>query len=530
PVSPGLVPPADTTAPSSRVDTPAGTIAAKTVTISADEPATIFYTLDGSDPRQQDTAQRGEAPVQVEIKSSATLRFFAVDTAGNAESATHAVKYVVPVKGRLTGRIVVDPAHAGKSLVLGLYDRAPAVGVLPVSTNPITLGPDHQATWTFTVTSSGVYHLLAWLDANDSNRVDPGDLYAAPAKSPVVIDVADPLKWGAEGLDIYVGLGDPDFGSVRGTVHLAPRLASQPVTVVLMDRPFGKPDAKVLAFASAGTPDPQGRAAYVLYSLKSGEGYLAAVVDVGADGDEANNEYGVHPGNPVVVALDDPAKKDHTIDLWVGVQNPALATISGTLHLSAAYAGGGITVHATEGPVEDAVIRSSVRVTKNDTDSTFSYTLPNLNPGSYNVVVTYTNGRADSYRVFPGKVAVDLGANKAVTGKDLDLGVGVAKGEFRVKNAATRVRLVGVLAMSAGSIAGYALRKLGAPTRSGVRTASYEIFGLDDGTYNLRGVVDENGNGAVEDEARALNVHNATPPQVTIRNGSTATGDFDVTL
>ena len=55
----------------------------QSVTLAASEPATIYYTTNGSVPNAASPRYSGGIP----ISASATLRFFAVDTAGGAETA-----------------------------------------------------------------------------------------------------------------------------------------------------------------------------------------------------------------------------------------------------------------------------------------------------------------------------------------------------------------------------------------------------------------------------------------------------------
>jgi hypothetical protein len=73
----------DTTAPVTTAAPAGGTYATgQTVTLTANETATIYYTLDGTTPTTSST--RYAAPIS--INSSRTLKYFAVDAAGNAES------------------------------------------------------------------------------------------------------------------------------------------------------------------------------------------------------------------------------------------------------------------------------------------------------------------------------------------------------------------------------------------------------------------------------------------------------------
>uniref|UniRef100_A0A831UBW3 Cytochrome c n=1 Tax=Geobacter metallireducens TaxID=28232 RepID=A0A831UBW3_GEOME len=84
-------PPADTTAPVTTPSPAGGTFTAPvSVTLSANEPATIYYTTDGTTPTTASAAY--SSPIT--IASTATLKFFARDTAGNAE-AVKSVSYTI---------------------------------------------------------------------------------------------------------------------------------------------------------------------------------------------------------------------------------------------------------------------------------------------------------------------------------------------------------------------------------------------------------------------------------------------------
>ncbi len=81
---------ADTVAPTTTASPIGGTYRTQpTVTLTADEPATIYWTNDGNEPSTSST--NGESPLTV---SGTTIRFFAVDEAGNQESLKR-VDYVI---------------------------------------------------------------------------------------------------------------------------------------------------------------------------------------------------------------------------------------------------------------------------------------------------------------------------------------------------------------------------------------------------------------------------------------------------
>ncbi|HEX2094557.1 MAG TPA: chitobiase/beta-hexosaminidase C-terminal domain-containing protein, partial [Longimicrobiaceae bacterium] len=68
-----------------------------TVTLGLDEPGAIFYTTDGSDPLASDTRGRLESPGSLVLGSSAVLKAYGVDPAGNASTVqSHSYTVLLP--------------------------------------------------------------------------------------------------------------------------------------------------------------------------------------------------------------------------------------------------------------------------------------------------------------------------------------------------------------------------------------------------------------------------------------------------
>jgi|GEM_PF-6755959 len=120
-----------------------------TVTLTANEPAAITYTTDGTDPKTSGTAVTGASPVGVNFATEGTftLRYFAADPAGNQE--------------------------ANKSLIVTLDKTAPTTTPSPAAG---TYGAAQTVTLAATDATSGVLATLYQLYA-----ADPGVSPAAPA-------------------------------------------------------------------------------------------------------------------------------------------------------------------------------------------------------------------------------------------------------------------------------------------------------------------------------------------------------------
>lgn len=102
----------DTTPPTTLADPPGGTYSGLvSVVLQADEPADIYYSLDGSEPDAGSLRYAGP----INIDADATLKFRAVDTAGNWE-AVRSEQYSIQAV-----TIVILPVLAQESGTVGRY-------------------------------------------------------------------------------------------------------------------------------------------------------------------------------------------------------------------------------------------------------------------------------------------------------------------------------------------------------------------------------------------------------------------------
>lgn len=127
-------PPIDTAPPVTTANPPGGIFGATVaVTLSTNEAATTFYTVDGSTPDPQSPVYTGP----LSIADDTSLRFFSVDSAGNSE-AVRSESYVIDSAGDLIPPVVTASPEGG------LYSE-------PVE---VSLAPNEPATIYYTVDGS----------------------------------------------------------------------------------------------------------------------------------------------------------------------------------------------------------------------------------------------------------------------------------------------------------------------------------------------------------------------------------------
>jgi len=135
---------ADTTPPVTTPSPAGGTYAsALSVTLSANEPATVYYTTSGATPTTASPVYTGPIP----IGSTTTLKFFARDTAGNSEAIKTATYTIVAD----TTPPITTPSPAGgtyaSALSVTLTANEPATiyyttsGATPTTASPVYTGP-----------------------------------------------------------------------------------------------------------------------------------------------------------------------------------------------------------------------------------------------------------------------------------------------------------------------------------------------------------------------------------------------------
>ncbi len=269
----------DTTAPITAAAPASGTYSGSVrVTLTANEPAVVFYTIDGSTPNQGSTS--GPSPVTLDLDATADVRFFAVDAAGNEESAL-SVSYTVDAAGPepVTGLTAADispavdltwtnPSDADLSSVLIVRGRAEPLGWQPANGTAYAVGDEVAPGVVVVANANGESHTdnTPWGDRNvyAAWGVDAVNNYsAAPATAELALPVPhQPITLDVDLDDVVATLGPqpPDLHVAVASAELSPNRDELTVTLRAenrMSRPIYNLKVAVRSL-SVGTVDPDG--------------------------------------------------------------------------------------------------------------------------------------------------------------------------------------------------------------------------------------------------------------------------------
>ncbi len=250
---------------------------------TTDRPATIYLTTDGSDP-QTTTATRttAEAPFELILKATTTVKWFASDEGKDEALHTETWTRAGGPKGTISGVVVVGSFAVGKAIgVARNFD----LKNLPKATEP------KEIPFLFEGVQSGTHQLVALMDRNDDGALIPVIDFQSPQVS-LQIDLNDPYKASYENVKLYLGASAPDFCTIKGKIKLPdPMFGTQlRISALSPDNFLGGFDPQnLLTLLQAGyqifTNATDTEYPYVLTDLKPGRYVLApALVGFGAGG------------------------------------------------------------------------------------------------------------------------------------------------------------------------------------------------------------------------------------------------------
>lgn len=198
--------------PTTKVTPPPGPFNGQvTLTFETDRPATVYVSLDGSDPRGTSVGRvSGPSPFTLTLQKTSTLKYFASVNAKDEELQTGQwIRAGGPV-GTITGVVVVGDFAAGKKVGVSNNGAITELGTPPA---PVEL-PFH-----FEGLKTGTYRLSALSDRNGDGVLLPFIDFQSPVVT-VQLDLADPYKASAENVRLYLGASATGLGTIQGVITL----------------------------------------------------------------------------------------------------------------------------------------------------------------------------------------------------------------------------------------------------------------------------------------------------------------------
>lgn len=397
-------PPADTTPPVTTA-TPGSQLflGAGSVLLTTDEPATITWTLDDTDPLTSPSAQHGPSPQALTVTSPGRLRlrFFSTDLAGNDEQPRLETYTAVPPlrPASLAGRVVFHELMRQGTAAIALFSRDPEVEGWeePVGFTTLAAGVDGTAAYQFEGLAAGDYWLAAvwWPDAA---RGDP-EFAAYARQNPITLDPADPARARLDFVDLFLGSCDPEGTGIDGEIEVGEFFRDRRFFVGAFSsrlRTETPPDVVRASLAPGATRRP-----FALCDLPPGDTWIYAATR------EGPTIVASAPYNPVRIAA------RTSLRIQIGVPRPTLGSVRGTVSLSRPDPGGRATVFLTdEPPREDAPMVGMQEVALGPALA-FDYGFEGLGSGEYWVVVALvTAGGATTFSVTPRGMVVVPSAQK----------------------------------------------------------------------------------------------------------------------
>jgi hypothetical protein len=198
--------------PSTKVSPPPGPFNGEVeLTFTTELPATIYVSVDGSDPKTTTKGRmQGDSKLVVKLTATTEVKYFA--SANGRDEELHTEKWVRaggPV-GTISGVVVVGDFSVGKQVWV---TRNAEVVKLTKPTMP------SEIPFSFKGLMEGPHRLTATLDRDgDGNPIPFLDLQS-PTET-VTLDFKDPYKASAENVKLYLASSPPELCTIAGTITM----------------------------------------------------------------------------------------------------------------------------------------------------------------------------------------------------------------------------------------------------------------------------------------------------------------------
>lgn len=196
------------------------------LTITSDRPATIYVSLDGSDPRFSAVGRLASpSPFSFTVEKTAKVRWFASADGKDEELREGDWIRACGPKGTVSGVVQVGSLAVGKELGVRRNFELKRLGSIPMA---------GEVAFEFKELASGAHRLQAQADRDGDGQLFPVVDLSSDVQS-VTLDLEDPFKACAENLRLYLGASQKGLGTIKGIITLPRPAANQNLQISAVD-------------------------------------------------------------------------------------------------------------------------------------------------------------------------------------------------------------------------------------------------------------------------------------------------------
>jgi hypothetical protein len=196
------------------------------VTITSDRPSTIYVSIDGSDPRFTSTGRlSGPSPFKFTLVQTAKVQWFASQDGKDEELKSGDWIRACGPKGTITGTVHIGSLAIGKEVGVRRNFELKKLGSIPAA---------GELGFEFKDVASGTQRIQAQSDRDGDGQLFPVVDLSSDVVS-VTLNLDDPFKSCAEGVQLYLGASAKGLGTIKGTITLPKPVAMQNLQISAVD-------------------------------------------------------------------------------------------------------------------------------------------------------------------------------------------------------------------------------------------------------------------------------------------------------
>jgi hypothetical protein len=222
------------------------------------------------------------------------------------------------------------------------------------------------------------------------------------------------------------------YGSISGKILISDDLKKWKSIVILFNKEPVENTDPIGAWQYSDLVKDPSTGIYKISNLPEGNYWLYVIVDVGNTGNMQGAYASQYAKNPVTIDTDNPSLKDLTgVDIYVGLDDPALGSISGTIHVGEDIAELPISLCVFDQmPGEGTSPKACILAVIDKTTKTGKFLIGNLMTATYYLIAIVDKdppgfGDEDMMTLVPGTFEIDILVPAKKDIKDVEIWINV---------------------------------------------------------------------------------------------------------